>query len=131
MTELFFDLHVGHHFIERHMARPLDHHLHICGPRTLGQLTQDDQFLNLGCISGIMQTAWTQAIAEAVDRGATLAPARGSYTGLNKEMLYCACSNNEVFRVRNAVYSIDPKAIIMICEANEVFGEGFKEPGVG
>lgn len=70
-----------------------------------------------------------QAIAEAVDRGATLAPARGSYTGLNKEMLYCACSNNEVFRVRNAVYSVDPKAIIMICEANEVFGEGFKEAG--
>ncbi len=69
-----------------------------------------------------------QAIAEAVDRGATLAPARGSYTGLNKEMLYCACSNNEVFRVRNAICGADERAIIMVCEANEVFGEGFKEP---
>jgi uncharacterized membrane-anchored protein YitT (DUF2179 family) len=69
-----------------------------------------------------------QAISDAVERGATIAPAVGSYTGQNKQLLYCACSNNEVFRVRQAVYSVDPGAIIMICEANEVFGEGFKAP---
>lgn len=72
--------------------------------------------------------AAARAIAEAVDRGTTLAPARGSYTGQPKEMLYCACSNNEVFAVRRAVYGVDPRAIVMICEANEVFGEGFKAP---
>ena len=70
--------------------------------------------------------AAAQAIAAAVDRGATLAPARGSYTGREKQLVYCACSNNEVFRLRRAVYAVDPGAIIMICEANEVFGEGFK-----
>lgn len=72
--------------------------------------------------------AAAQAVCTAVDRGATLAPARGSYTGMNKQMLYCACSNNEVFRIRRAIYEVDPRAIIMICEASEVFGEGFKEP---
>ncbi|MCI2046938.1 MAG: YitT family protein [Faecalibacterium sp.] len=71
--------------------------------------------------------AAAQAISDVVDRGATLAPAIGSYTGQQKQMLYCACSNNEVFRVRRAVYEADPGAIIMICEANEVFGEGFKK----
>ncbi len=68
-----------------------------------------------------------QAISAVVDRGATLVPAVGSYTGREKQMLYCACSNNEVFRVRHAIYEADPGAIIMICEANEVFGEGFKK----
>ena len=67
-----------------------------------------------------------KAISDAVERGATITPAKGSYTGQAREMLYCACSNNEVFRVRRAIYEADPRAIVMICEASEVFGEGFK-----
>ena len=67
-----------------------------------------------------------QAISDAVERGSTLAPATGAYTGLAREMLYCACSNSEVFLVRRAITKADPGAIVMICEAAEVFGEGFK-----
>ncbi len=70
--------------------------------------------------------AAARAISDAVERGSTLTPATGAYTGLAREMLYCACSNSEVFRVRKAIAGADPGAIIMICEAAEVFGEGFK-----
>lgn len=65
-------------------------------------------------------------ISDAVDRGSTLAPATGAFTGAAKQMVYCACSNNEVFPVRHAITRADPRAIIMVCEASEVFGEGFK-----
>ncbi len=65
------------------------------------------------------------AISQSVERGSTLVPATGSYTGVAREMLYCACSNNEVFQIRHDIASVDPRAIIIICEANEVFGEGF------
>lgn len=70
--------------------------------------------------------AAAQAISDAVERGSTLAPATGAYTGLARELLYCACSNSEVFLVRRAITRADPGAVVMICEAAEVFGEGFK-----
>ena len=71
--------------------------------------------------------AAAKAISDAVERGSTLAPATGAYTGIAREMLYCACSNSEVFLVRRAITRVDPGAIVMICEAAEVFGEGFKD----
>ena len=71
--------------------------------------------------------AEAKAISDAVERGSTLAPATGAYTGIAREMLYCACSNSEVFLVRRAITRVDPGAIVMICEAAEVFGEGFKD----
>ena len=42
----------------------------------------------------------------------------------------CACSNNEVFKVRTAAHRVDPGALVMICEASEVFGEA-SAPGSG
>ena len=64
-------------------------------------------------------------IDRAVERGATLVDVTGSYSGAKKDMVLCACSNNEVFKVRQAAHRVDPRAMVMICEANEVFGEGF------
>jgi uncharacterized membrane-anchored protein YitT (DUF2179 family) len=69
-----------------------------------------------------------QNISDMVDRGSTLTPATGAYTGLAHEMLYCACSNREVVLVRRAIVKADPRAMIMVCEATEVFGEGFHLP---
>lgn len=69
-----------------------------------------------------------QRIFEEVDRGCTLTPATGAFTGADKQMVYCACSNREVFLVKKAVFRADPNAILMVCEANEVFGEGFHQP---
>jgi len=45
-------------------------------------------------------------------------------------MVMCACSNNEVFKVRTAAHGVDRGAMVMICEANEVFGEGFHPPEI-
>lgn len=70
--------------------------------------------------------ACADAISDAVERGATIAPATGSYTGMAREMVYCACANSEVFRVRRAIHTVDPRAMMMICEASEVYGEGFR-----
>ena len=65
------------------------------------------------------------AIDRAVERGATLVDVTGSYSGEKKDMVMCACSNNEIFKVRKAAQEVDPNAMVMICEATEVFGEGF------
>ncbi len=73
--------------------------------------------------------AIAKAISDSVERGSTIAPATGSYTGAAKEMVYCACSNSEVFRVRDAIHEVDKGAVVMVCEASEMFGEGFRSLG--
>ncbi len=75
--------------------------------------------------------AVSRAIDAAVERGSTLVDVTGSYSGLPRRMVMCACSNNEVFKVRTAAHRVDPGALVMICEASEVFGEGFRAPEVG
>lgn len=72
--------------------------------------------------------AVSRAIDEAVERGSTLVDVTGSYSGEARRMVMCACSNNEVFKVRTAAHRVDPRALVMICEASEVFGEGFRAP---
>lgn len=67
-------------------------------------------------------------ISDETGRGSTLFLGKGTYSGLPREMLLCACSKAEIIRVRNCAHKTDPAAMVMIAEANEVFGEGFKAP---
>lgn len=69
-----------------------------------------------------------QAISDAIDRGATMVKGTGTYSGKEREMLFCACSSIQVYRLRQVVHQVDPRAMVMITDANEVFGEGFAEP---
>lgn len=70
------------------------------------------------------------AISNEVERGATLVPATGSYTGEKRDMLLCVCSKNEIYKVRTAARAIDPGSMIVITEASEVIGEGFSLPAL-
>ena len=65
-------------------------------------------------------------VLEEADRGVTLLSGRGAYTGVEKEVLLCACSNAEVYRIRRIVYGVDKHAFIMISSIDAAYGEGFK-----
>lgn len=67
-------------------------------------------------------------IAHNCDRGSTMLRALGTYTGTERQILLCACSRVEVYRIRTAACRLDPGCMVMISETNEVFGEGFKDP---
>lgn len=67
-------------------------------------------------------------IMEATGRGATLAEVKGAWSKQPRDMVLCACSKSEVTVVRHEAHKVDPAALIMICEAGEVFGEGFSAP---
>ena len=68
------------------------------------------------------------AIGQQIGRGVTMMDVTGAYSGKPHTMLLCACSNQEGYRIKKLVYSIDEKALIMISPNDEVFGEGFKSP---
>lgn len=62
-----------------------------------------------------------------LERGVTLMPAKGAFSGQNKEIVYCVIGRQETRRLKSIVRNIDPKAFIVISDVHDVLGEGFKE----
>lgn len=67
------------------------------------------------------------AIVEGLNRGATAWPARGVYTGVDREIIFSVVNRSEVSRLKEIVYSVDPRAFVILADVHEVLGEGFKE----
>ena len=70
-------------------------------------------------------------IDETCQRGTTRIDAAGGYRGDERQLVLCACSNKEMYSVRQAVKRADPHAFIIIIESNEVHGEGFRNIQIG
>ena len=66
-------------------------------------------------------------IIEDLDRSGTYIKAKGMYTDQDKEMIFVVVSRKEVNLVQNKVREIDPKAFMVVTDAYETFGEGFKQ----
>ena len=67
-----------------------------------------------------------QKIMTQMERGVTVLPARGGYTGEARTVLYCVVSRSEVVQVKSLVREADPRAFMVIGQAHEVLGEGFR-----
>lgn len=67
------------------------------------------------------------AIVKELNRGATAWPARGVYTGRDREVVLSVVNRSEVTRLKELVYGVDPRAFVILADAHEVLGEGFKE----
>jgi uncharacterized membrane-anchored protein YitT (DUF2179 family) len=65
-------------------------------------------------------------IHEFTERGATILKGAGSYTKHDKQIVLCACSYKQMHVVQRAVKEVDSDAFMVIMEANEVRGQGFK-----
>ena len=65
-------------------------------------------------------------IDELTQRGSTFLRGVGSYSGEEKLVVMCACSNKEMHMVQKAVKEVDEEAFLITMESNEVRGEGFK-----
>lgn len=67
-----------------------------------------------------------QKILYEMQRGVTLIPGEGGFSGRPKTVLYCVVSRSEIAQIKALVREADPEAFMVIGQANEVFGEGFK-----
>lgn len=68
----------------------------------------------------------TRDIIAICGRGVSVIPAKGGYTGKDKNMLMCVVRTHEVSRVREVVAKYDEKPFIIVAESSEVLGQGFK-----
>ena len=62
--------------------------------------------------------------------GATILDGHGAYTGENKRVLMCAARPTKIAHIKAVVSQVAPeKTFVIVCDAREVFGEGFGEYG--
>mgnify|MGYP004467159481 FL=1 len=67
-----------------------------------------------------------EEIGDKVGKGTTGLFGKGMYTNEHKTILMCAASRGDVARVKQTAKKIDPKSFIIIANAREVVGLGFK-----
>ena len=65
-------------------------------------------------------------INKSLVRGTTGLYGKGMYTNKERTVLLCIVNRNEVSKIRKIVDEIDKNAFIIISNAREVFGKGFK-----
>lgn len=68
----------------------------------------------------------SEEIGDKVGKGTTGLFGKGMYTNEHKTILMCAASRGDVSRVKQTAKKIDPKSFIIITNAREVVGLGFK-----
>ena len=85
--------------------------------------------MNASKVAYIISDDW-KAVADAIlayDRGVTILNAAGAYTGAEKHVLLVAFRQREIVEIKRRVHAIDPGAFLIVCDAHEVLGEGFRE----
>lgn len=61
-----------------------------------------------------------------IDRGVTKVPAIGGYTKKERSMLIVVVYQTEFTRLKQIIQTVDPTAFVIVSDAYEVLGEGFK-----
>lgn len=69
----------------------------------------------------------SDVLVKEMDRGVTILHGQGAYTGAEKNVLMCAFKQREIAAIKAAVKGIDPAAFVIVCNAHEVLGEGFRD----
>jgi uncharacterized membrane-anchored protein YitT (DUF2179 family) len=80
--------------------------------------------------TALIVTSDSRAISERVvdemERGVTILQGTGGYTGHDRPVIYCVITRSEVAQLKTIVHEVDPQAFIVIGQAHEALGEGFK-----
>lgn len=66
------------------------------------------------------------AIYAEINRGVTKLPAVGGYTGQDKPVLMVVVYQTEFTKLKQVIKTVDPTAFVIVADAYEVLGEGFK-----
>ena len=68
-----------------------------------------------------------QRLIRDLDRGVTLLRGEGGWSGREKRVVMCAFKQRQIVAMKAIVRDIDPAAFLIVCDAHEVMGEGFRE----
>ncbi|MEK3798546.1 YitT family protein [Peribacillus sp. FSL H8-0477] len=66
------------------------------------------------------------AIINEINRGVTRLTGMGGYTDDARPLLMCVVDQSEFTKLKQLIKTVDPKAFVVVMDASEVLGEGFK-----
>ncbi len=66
------------------------------------------------------------AIARDLERGVTILHGEGGWSGADKRVLLVAFKQRQIVSLKRAVKETDPDAFLIVCDAREVLGNGFR-----
>lgn len=65
-------------------------------------------------------------ISDTTRKGLTILNGVGGYSENEKQVIFCAIGKNEYATVKKMIHTVDPNAFVIITDASEVIGNGFK-----
>ena len=68
----------------------------------------------------------SHAIDEGLHRGITFLHGQGFYSGEDKKVMLCAVKRKQMAELKELVDGVDSKAFVILMNAHEVLGDGFK-----
>lgn len=66
------------------------------------------------------------ALIHQLERGVTILNGQGAWSGEPKQVLMCAFKQRQIVTLKQIVKDIDPDAFLIVCDAHEVLGDGFR-----
>lgn len=67
-----------------------------------------------------------ELLTRQIRRGATILTGVGAYTGNEQSVLFCAINRRQLAQLKRLVRVCDPNAFVIVTEAKEVLGNGFR-----
>ena len=101
--------------------------LTFVGARVVDLVQGEADYSRTAIIVSSQAFAIKSAILAEMERGVTVLTGRGGYTEHSLDVLYCVVARTEVSILKRLISSIDPRAFVVITDASEVLGEGFRE----
>jgi len=89
-------------------------------------VSEGNNILRTAFIVTSQPDAVSNRICIILERGVTILPGTGAYTDQSRPVLYCVLTRAEINILKSIVHEADPAAFMVIGQANEALGEGFK-----
>ena len=65
-------------------------------------------------------------IVHELDRGVTVLKGQGGYSGQDKNVLLCACYDNQAHKLIKKIKSTDENAFFIVTQSKQILGNGFR-----
>jgi uncharacterized membrane-anchored protein YitT (DUF2179 family) len=103
--------------------------LYVCG-LTAELASEGFNVIRTATIITERPEAVSEKIMRDLERGVTMWTGTGMFSGKHRPILYCAISRSEVNPLKAIIREADPDAFVVIGQAHEALGEGFKPLGM-
>ena len=94
-----------------------------------GGLKKDIFCLSVSAVALIISDRYediSREISQKLDRGITILSGQGYYSRQDKQVILCAIKKRQVAELKELVMAVDPSSFIILQEAHQVLGDGFK-----